>query len=61
MNMSEDKKINQKKNWKYIMTLELANGQIVDVYEISPQVHRYIFRKQKKIKKEGEDYKLIPK
>jgi major membrane immunogen (membrane-anchored lipoprotein) len=57
----KEKVVDQTKNWKYIMTIRLASGKIVDVYEVSPNVSRFIFREEEKedIKKKG-GYKLVP-
>jgi hypothetical protein len=53
--------VDTRKQMKYIMTIKLANGREVDVYEISPNVYKYVFKpKPPEGKKEEEGFKLIP-
>lgn len=54
--ISGRKIIDEKKQMKYVNTIKLANGKEVDVYEVSPNVSKFVFRKEKK---EG-GYKLVP-
>lgn len=63
MKMSEehgDKIVKPK--MKYLYTMELPTGELVDVYEETPNIYRYVFRgKKKETEKKGGGIRLEPK
>lgn len=46
--MTDDKVIDEKKNMKYLNTIKLANEVEVDVYEVSPNVVKFVFKRREK-------------
>lgn len=56
--MADEKVVDERDTMKYLYTLKLASGKVVDVYEVRPNVIKLIFRKEEK--KGGEGYKLVP-
>ena len=46
--MAKDKTVDERESMKYLHTIELADDTEVDVYEVSPNVVKFVFKKNDK-------------